>query len=1055
MQIKQFVTLNKGGGHKKPRLCRLHKRIIAGISALAMVLSGMQVMPDNVLNVNWAVTASAAESTPCGSFTVMGGTSNTDYKYESNLLTILTDTPLTISGTSTADRIEVADGVNANITLDNVRIELNSNPWDKAAFKIADNSTGDVTVTLVGENTLKSSTNCAGLQKYGASENVGTLTITGTGSLTATGGDYGAGIGGGGQGQGKNNSTRNITISGGTVTATGDSGGAGIGGGSSGSGTGIIIQGTAIVTASGVAGAGIGGGSNGSGTVTITGDAHVTATITGGGAGIGGGQENSYSGSVNGDVTISGGTVIATSYNGAGIGGGQMRDGKVTISGNCNVTATATSNSAGIGGGGFGGNGTVTINGGTINATGKGNGAGIGGGSKGNGTVTITGGTVTATSSSWAASIGGGKDNNGGMVTISGGIVTATGRDIGDGGSNGSGCTFSTEPNGNAWIVASGKTVGISDTSGSDNWSGVIFQNGAGQVYRNSYTLTGDAEIPSGATLTVPSDISLTIGSDAALTNNGTITNNGGTVTIKRGGSITGGTINGSGTFQTENLTENDIVVPKDLVYNGLNQSDTVKKKLTLNAIICGQAFGVTGWTPSNVEPVDGSKSNYAVTYTPTSGGDAVTKTITLWKSDTTLTAELSDSKTEYAYSDTITINAAVSPTGTAPTVESANLRLRGEPTPGQVAVYEGDTQVCAAVTPDEKGACQFTIPAKDLGSGEHSLTVKFIETDAMAGAALTVTVTVNPCSHKTVENGACTLCGLEISAFGAVVNEVSATLDGDIGMNYYIDLPQFVVDDTDAYVQFTANGELTKIMVNSISIEADGTYKFTYRMNAKEMHDKVTFAVYDGSGNLVDLYSNAGDKIEGTGFEYSLAEYFDALSSDTSGENAALVDLAKATLAYGSYAQKALKYNVDTASNTSDLSGVTVETLENHKMIKTGEIPEGLKLSEMTLILETKTTLRLYFKADDISKYSFMLDSAKAVLTEIPDEGLYYIEVPDISAKDLSIVHTLEVGDYSLTFSALSYAYSTLKENKNVDLCNAVKALYKYNEAANAYFNN
>lgn len=49
--------------------------------------------------------------------TVTGGTIGTDYTFANNIIEILTDTPLTISGATTAEHIEIADGVNANITL--------------------------------------------------------------------------------------------------------------------------------------------------------------------------------------------------------------------------------------------------------------------------------------------------------------------------------------------------------------------------------------------------------------------------------------------------------------------------------------------------------------------------------------------------------------------------------------------------------------------------------------------------------------------------------------------------------------------------------------------------------------------------------------------------------------------------------------------------------------------------------------------------------------------------------------------------------------------------
>ena len=107
-----------------------------------------------------------------------------------------------------------------------------------------------------------------------------------------------------------------------------------------------------------------------------------------------------------------------------------------------------------------------------------------------------------------------------------------------------------------------------------------------------------------------------------------------------------------------------------------------------------------------------------------------------------------------------------------------------------------------------------------------------------------------------------------------------------------------------------------------------------------------------------------------------------------------------------------------------------------------------------MTLILETETTLRLYFKSDNIENYTFKLDGIGVTLNKIEEEGLYYVEIANISAKDLDTTHTLIVNDNcTLTFNALSYAYSTVKAGADNNICNVVKALYKYNDAANAYF--
>lgn len=142
---------------------------------------------------------------------------------DSNVLTILTDKKMAITSNSQNVNyitITIASGINANLVLKDLKIDLNSKA-NKAAFMIADNSTGNVNITLQGENSLVSGANMAGLHKIG---DRGSLTISGSGSLTAVGGNGGAGIG-----AGINDTTGNIFISGGNVRAIGGDNAPGIG----------------------------------------------------------------------------------------------------------------------------------------------------------------------------------------------------------------------------------------------------------------------------------------------------------------------------------------------------------------------------------------------------------------------------------------------------------------------------------------------------------------------------------------------------------------------------------------------------------------------------------------------------------------------------------------------------------------------------------------------------------------------------------------------------------------------------------------------------------
>lgn len=370
----------------------------------------------------------------------------------------------------------------------------------------------------------------------------GTITIDG-GDITATGGYRAAGIGGGqggtsgtiiikngkitalgttysaGIGGGTFRPADSITIEGGTIDATGVGGGAGIGSGyinqdlsetysggtinisggditaralsqGSGIGSGIITNITysipttvtitgGVINASSYSGPGIG---SREGTITISGGT-VTATSNFYGAGIGGGYRES-----GGTINITGGTTIASgavTYGGAGIGGGYPHDtdvlngGTINISGG-DITATGGEYSAGIGGGYAGTAGTITITGGDITAAGSNGGAGIGGGlAGGTGTITITGGNITATGTESGAGIGKGHGGGNGAIVISQAQVTAAsqyGNDVISAGNSGTvHIGFTGDPDPDSWVCDPFATrADVTLTNGGLNEDGLV-----------------------------------------------------------------------------------------------------------------------------------------------------------------------------------------------------------------------------------------------------------------------------------------------------------------------------------------------------------------------------------------------------------------------------------------------------------------------------------------------------------------------------------------------------------------------------------------------------
>lgn len=286
-------------------------------------------------------------------------------------------------------------GDTANVTLDNVHIEVDTGKAKSGAIEIKGD--GNTNLELNGDNTVlvkngweEEHAAIEKADKYGT----GTLTIKddknddGTAkdkdeNGNAAGGDTGKLLAGGyhesaaiGGGAGEDlGDTSNITITGGKITAIGgNDGGCGIGGGGRPGGTGknICIKGNAHVTAAGAEGAAIGGGASGGNSITITDHAVVDAYGAWGSA-IGDGGLYSGNGSAT-TITISGNATVKaeTVQSGSAIGAGQHGDSgdlTINIEENANVTAIGSFDAPAIGNR-YGTDGTTTINitGGTVNA---------------------------------------------------------------------------------------------------------------------------------------------------------------------------------------------------------------------------------------------------------------------------------------------------------------------------------------------------------------------------------------------------------------------------------------------------------------------------------------------------------------------------------------------------------------------------------------------------------------------------------------------------------------------------------------------------------------
>ena len=350
------------------------------------------------------------------------------------------------------------------------------------------------------------------------------------------------------------------------------------------------------------------------------------------------------------------------------------------------------------------------------------------------------------------------------------------------------------------------------------------------------------------------------------------------------------------------------------------------------------------------------------------------------------------------------------------------------------------------------------------------SATAAFTCTDSRCKHEETVdaTVTTDETTEKITYTATVQFEGKTYTDKKEVDNEIGTrligytlSLDGDIGVNFYMELSDQVIADKDsAYMMFTipykgpSGTEIMRVCdADTKEMKGKTYYIFMCRVAAKDMTGTIKAQIIDGEKN-------------GTEYSYSAKEYADYLLAHPENEEfAAAADLVKKMLNYGAYAQiyfsdeplpeeELANYGLsDEDKALGDVSITPPETSLN--------LPAGVTLEGITLALKSQTSLSLYFKSENNHELTFSCGDMTGVKEETG--GYQIARIRDIPAKCLKDSFTLTVtaGANSGTakYSPMNYCSGVLQkavekpEESDPKLVNVVKALYNYSQAANRYF--
>lgn len=299
-----------------------------------------------------------------------------------------------------------------------------------------------------------------------------------------------------------------------------------------------------------------------------------------------------------------------------------------------------------------------------------------------------------------------------------------------------------------------------------------------------------------------------------------------------------------------------------------------------------------------------------------------------------------------------------------------------------------------------------------------------------------------------------------------------SLVLSGEIGVNYFMDLPSIgELDYENSYMEFKVsgkNGATTKDFFDpDHKNQSDEFFGFTCYVNSIQMAETIsaTFHFFLGDEEkTLDLE------------DYSVAQYLYTLITDDQLDGT-VKQLAVATAEYGYYAQEYLserngwRFGED-HEHMPQLNSMCCDGYSDQDYIdvlnRIGELEEdlgdlgivrnvegsGIETVTFALVLDKATGIMLYLEPekdyfDHDIRVTFGDDYENFEDLELQEDGRYHVYIQGISAHELADMFTVHVRakeEFDIKVCALSYVKAVLNSDTTNDkLKNLAVAIYNY----------
>ncbi len=299
-----------------------------------------------------------------------------------------------------------------------------------------------------------------------------------------------------------------------------------------------------------------------------------------------------------------------------------------------------------------------------------------------------------------------------------------------------------------------------------------------------------------------------------------------------------------------------------------------------------------------------------------------------------------------------------------------------------------------------------------------------------------------------TVGNGKCDTCGTYLLSGGAEVTGRQVILGDLIKLKLFAKIHSDLVNDPTVKVIVTYGENTYEFIPSEMTKNENGEYEFDVQLTSVEMSTDVSVAL-EVDGELGNAYTT------------NVRDY--AMSLLETSESEYEKELCRAMLNYGAYAQKYFAEKRGDASvaeslanalldeKYTDVSYVTESTLAAHAFSTAG-VENGAAFTGATLILDTDTTLKIFFTAPADAEVT--VDENAVTPNAYGHE--YFVEIGGLLPQHLddafTVAITVDGKTVTSEISVLTAVHALLISGESDSFKALGKAIYLYNLAAVMY---